>query len=123
MFFSIISPQNPPKLVIWNTKIPTREQNFPTNGLLGGALRPPPAPPLASALKTLDPDCKVWSEGGGRAMSGLFLVCAKFFLRQISVQVSHQFAAFRAQFSKRGLQNLHLCRSEQIKYNPRSFAL
>ena len=51
MFFSIISPQNPPKLVIWNTKIPTREQNFPTNGLLGvGAPPPPPAPPLASAL-------------------------------------------------------------------------
>ena len=45
MFFSIISPQNPPKLVIWNTKIPTREQNFPTNGLLGGALRPP-SPPI-----------------------------------------------------------------------------
>ena len=41
MFFSIISPQNPPKLVIWNTKIPTREQNFPTNGLLGGRSAPP----------------------------------------------------------------------------------
>ena len=50
MFFSIISPQNPPKLVKWNKKIPTREQNFPTNGLLGGRSAPP-APPLASALE------------------------------------------------------------------------
>ena len=31
-----------------NKKIPIREQNFSTNGLLGGT--PPPSPPLALAL-------------------------------------------------------------------------
>ena len=48
MFLCIICRQNPPKLVIYITKIPTREQNFPKNGLLGTS---PPSPPLDSALR------------------------------------------------------------------------
>ena len=40
MLLCASSPQNPAKLDIQITQNPTIEQDFPTNGLLGGALPP-----------------------------------------------------------------------------------
>ena len=58
MFLCVISPKNPQKLVIQITKIPTREQNFPTNGLVGGGGRSAPQPPIGFGPESPKP--QIW---------------------------------------------------------------